>query len=175
MEITSFILGSIEANGSPEGYLTEEEYMTLGKKRAPNFRGDRRKIYAVFKRYQQMKAKKGLFDENDLIHNLSQRMKLRDKLDWVIHQIFVDETQDFTQAELSLLIQCSQDPNNLFFTGDTAQSIMRGIAFRFKDLKTLFYYAQQSLAAAGKESAVQASIWKTSQFPYKVFLENGKM
>jgi DNA helicase IV len=27
----------------------------------------------------------------------------------------------------------------MFFTGDTAQSIMRGIAFRFEDLKTLFH------------------------------------
>ena len=174
MEITSFILGSVEANGSPEGYLTEEEYMTLGKKRAPNFSGDRSKIYTVFKRYQRMKAQKGLFDESDLIHNLSERMKLRDELDWVIHEIFVDETQDFTQAELSLLIQCSQNPNNLFFTGDTAQSIMRGIAFRFEDLKTLFYYARQSLTAVGKESAVQVSIWKISILNSK-FLGNGKL
>ena len=38
--------------------------------------------------------------------------------EWVIHQIFVDETQDFTQAELCLLIRCCQNPNDMFLTGD---------------------------------------------------------
>ncbi len=45
--------------------------------------------------------------------------RLRDikTMDWVIHEIFIDETQDFTQAELSLFIRCSHDPNALFLTG----------------------------------------------------------
>ena len=157
MEITSFILGSVEALSSDQGYLTEKDYCTLGKKRAPNFSGDRCKIYSLFIKYKNMKAQKFLFDESDLIHHLHRRMKDRDPLEWVIHEIYVDETQDFTQAELSLFIQCSQNPNNLFFTGDTAQSIMRGIAFRFEDLKTLFYYASRSFMAQGKASAVQVS------------------
>ena len=38
--------------------------------------------------------------------------------------------------------------------GDTAQSIMRGVAFRFDDLKSLFHYASKSVKALGKESAV---------------------
>ena len=37
--------------------------------------------------------------------------------EWVIHQVYVDETQDFTQAELSLLISCCQNPNDMFLTG----------------------------------------------------------
>lgn len=31
----------------------------------------------------------------------------------------------------------------MFLTGDTAQSIMRGVAFRFTDLKTLFHHAKE--------------------------------
>ena len=32
---------------------------------------------------------------------------------------------------------------------------MRGIAFRFEDLKSLFFYAKQSMTAVGKASALQ--------------------
>lgn len=63
---------------------------------------------------------------------------------WTLHEIYVDETQDFTQAELALLVSLGHDPNKMFLTGDTAQSIMRGISFRFIDLKSLFYYAKES-------------------------------
>ena len=117
MEITSFILGSVEALTSQHGFLTEEEYMALGRKRAPNFTGDRSKIYKLFVSYNRLKGQKGLFDESDLIFHLYQRLIERQGLDWVIHEIYVDETQDFTQAELSLLIHCCQNPNNMFFTG----------------------------------------------------------
>jgi hypothetical protein len=58
--------------------------------------------------------------------------------------MYVDETQDFTQAELYLLISICRNPNGMFLTGDTAQGIMRGISFRFKDLRTLFYHAKES-------------------------------
>jgi hypothetical protein len=74
---------------------------------------------------------------------------------WIIHQIYVDETQDFTQAELCLLLRVCQSPNQMFLTGDTAQSIMRGIAFRFNDLRSLFFYAKKSMHAIGKTSGVK--------------------
>ena len=62
---------------------------------------------------------------------------------WSVHNFYVDEVQDFTQAELSVLLRCCRDPNGLFLTGDTAQSIMRGVSFRFGDLRTLFHEVQQ--------------------------------
>ena len=43
--------------------------------------------------------------------------------EWVIHQVYVDETQDFTQAELSLLISCCQNPNDMFLTGELDKSL----------------------------------------------------
>lgn len=76
--------------------------------------------------------------------------------------MFVDETQDFTQAELTLLIRISQNPNCMFFTGDTAQSIMRGVSFRFSDLTTLFFNAKRSLVAQGKTGALEVRLCFTS-------------
>ncbi len=154
-EIMSFIKGSMEALITEEGFLSLDDYKSLGKKRAPNFCGDRDKIYKAFGKYRHLQAQRALFDEADLVTNLYRRMKGDMSLDWIIHQFYVDETQDFTQAELCLLIRCCQNPNDMFLTGDTAQTIMRGISFRFEDLKTLFYHARDSMKALGKVTAVE--------------------
>ncbi|XP_042188525.1 TPR and ankyrin repeat-containing protein 1 isoform X2 [Callorhinchus milii] len=140
-EIRSFLKGSIEALTSPRGYLTLEQYINLGKKRAPNFQEDRSEIHRLFLMYQQIKSQRGCFDEEDLLRSLSLRLSKLDELPWSIHELYGDEIQDFTQAELALLMKCINDPNSMFLTGDTAQSIMKGVAFRFSDLRSLFYYA----------------------------------
>lgn len=154
-EIRSFIKGSIEALHTERGFLSLEEYSDLGRKRAPNFSADREVVYSLFRVYQQLKCSLRMFDEADVVHHVYSRLLQIQVPEWSVHRFYVDETQDFTQAELSLLIRCSRDPNGLFFTGDTAQSIMRGIAFRFNDLKSLFFYSQQSYQALGFQSGVQ--------------------
>ena len=154
-EIRSFIKGSIEALHTERGFLSLEDYSDLGRKRAPNFSADREVVYTLFRVYQQTKCSLRMFDEADVVHQIYSRLLKIQVPDWSVHRFYVDETQDFTQAELSLLIRCSRDPNGLFFTGDTAQSIMRGIAFRFNDLKSLFFYSQQSYQALGFQSGVQ--------------------
>ena len=143
-EIRSFIKGSAEALLSRSGVLSEDDYKSLDKKKASNFTADRSIIYALFRIYQRVQQKKGLFDEADLVFNIHQRLQKITAPEWSVHQFYVDETQDFTQAELSLLIRCCRFPNEMFFTGDTAQSIMRGIAFRFDDLKSLFHHAKEA-------------------------------
>ncbi|XP_052214816.1 TPR and ankyrin repeat-containing protein 1-like isoform X2 [Dreissena polymorpha] len=154
-EIMSFIKGSYEALSKPKGFLDKEEYFELGRKRAPNFTGERDLIYSFFLKYEHFRKQHALFDETDLVHDVFQRLRQLESRPWVIHQIFVDETQDFTQAELCLLIRLCQNPNDMFLTGDTAQSIMRGISFRFSDLRSLFYHAKQSMQAMGKTTALE--------------------
>ena len=152
-EIRSFIKGSVEALHCSHGHITLDEYQALGRKRAPNFSADREIVYELFEAYQRIKRSKGMFDEADLVYHIYHRLQ-GTVPEWSIHEIYVDETQDFTQAELSVIIRSCRDPNRLFFTGDTAQSIMRGIAFRFSDLKSLFYYMNQSYKAVGYEAQV---------------------
>ena len=147
MEINSFIKGSREALEKECGYLKQKEYEELGRKMAPHFSGNRSEIYKLFKKYQKFLrdhrySKPFTFDECDFIHNLYRR--LDENIPWSIHVLYVDEVQDFTQAELSLLLSCCRIPYGHFMTGDTAQCIMRGISFRFKDLKTIFYDAKAS-------------------------------
>ena len=147
IEIKSFIKGSAQAVETTEGHLTERDYLTLGKKMASNFVGNREEMYKIFLRYENFLQKKrslNLFDECQLVHNIYQRLITMDcDPSWSIHNFYIDEVQDFTQAELSVLIQSCREPNDLFLTGDTAQSIMRGIAFRFSDLRSLFHYANE--------------------------------
>ena len=95
-----------------------------------------------------------MFDENDLVFYLYHRLRQCSVPDWSIHNLYVDETQDFTQAELVLLIRCCRDPNGVFLTGDTAQSVMRGISFRFEDLRSLFFYLNESYKAVGVQAEV---------------------
>ena len=145
-EIRSFIKGSAEALVTEKGFLSLEDYEFLGRKKAQNFSADRKVVYGLFVVYQQQRLRDRMFDEADLVFNIHRRLQSNPVPEWSIHQFYVDETQDFTQAELSLLIRCCRSPNELFFTGDTAQSIMRGIAFRFEDLKTLFHHAKKAVA-----------------------------
>ena len=154
-EIRSFIKGSVEALHTAKGFLSLEEYVDLGRKRAPNFSADRRQVYAMFQNYHHIKSSRGMFDEADVVFSLFLRLGNAVAPEWSVHRFYVDETQDFTQSELSLLIRCCRDPNGLFFTGDTAQSIMRGVAFRFSDLKSLFYYARQAYHTVGIQAAIQ--------------------
>ena len=152
-EIISFIKGSVEALHSDTGYITLEEYQTIGNKRAPSFTANRETIYELFLAYHRIKHNERMFDEADVVHKIYHRLEHHVPA-WSIHEIYVDETQDFTQAELSVIIRSCCNPNRLFFTGDTAQSIMRGIAFRFSDLRSLFYYMKESVKSVGQEAEV---------------------
>ena len=143
MEIKSYIKGSLKAIQSKNGHLNVKEYKKLGKKVAPHFTGNRERVYVLFKSYKayvQNHPNECFFDECDLIHHVFKRLPKIDKLTHVVHSLYIDEVQDFTQGELWLMLCNCRDPNRFFLTGDTAQSIMSGIAFRFEDVKSLFYH-----------------------------------
>ena len=60
-----------------------------------------------------------------------------------IDEIYIDEVQDFTQGELRLFVEICGDKNALFLTGDTCQTIARGVGFRFEELTTMFKRLEQ--------------------------------
>ena len=65
-----------------------------------------------------------------------------------LHRIVIDEVQDLVQAEIGLLLRTAADKNGLAIFGDTAQTISRGVGFRFADVKELFH-AHAARADAG--------------------------
>ncbi len=143
-EIQSFIEGSTQALESEGSCLTEKDYLQLGKKQASNFPFQRTEVYKLFTQYKkEIKHKRNLhqFDNGKYIWQLNKRLEAKDlqMLPWTFHELYIDETQDFTQAELAVILKCCRYPNRSFLAGDTAQTIIKGISFRFEDLKSLFH------------------------------------
>jgi superfamily I DNA/RNA helicase len=50
--------------------------------------------------------------------------------------LMIDEVQDLTPLTLDLFIRLTK--NKVFFAGDTAQTIAKGVGARFSDLQQLF-------------------------------------
>lgn len=141
-EIQSFIKGSENALRK-RAPLSREQYKEIGNRMAPNFSNCRDAIYDIFLEYEhQIKRTRHqcfLYDQCDVLLDLYNRLQKVDDVPWSIHSVYIDEVQDFTQAELAVLVHCTRDINSMFFTGDTAQTIMRGISFRFEELRSLFH------------------------------------
>jgi len=61
-EICSFLKGSAEAMDSPDGKLSLDSYLEVGRKRAPNFTADtRREVYPIFEKYEREKLRLNRF------------------------------------------------------------------------------------------------------------------
>ncbi|GLI67622.1 hypothetical protein VaNZ11_011869, partial [Volvox africanus] len=140
-EIMSYLKGSAEAIASPMGHLSLSAYLTLGRKRAPNFSEEVRGklVWPIFERYERLKRQEWRYDLLDLVGHIYREMAASSYSGTPIHALYRDEVQDFTQGELLLDIAVAADPNTLFYCGDTAQTIARGIGFRFTDICTLFF------------------------------------
>lgn len=94
-------------------------------------------IYMIWVRYEQWKTEMRAYDINDVVNHILQQLKSDVlKESQIIHFLMVDEVQDLTQNIISLLMNLAQ--KNIFFSGDTAQTIAKGIGFRFYDLKQVF-------------------------------------
>ncbi|KAF5827776.1 P-loop containing nucleoside triphosphate hydrolase protein [Dunaliella salina] len=150
MEIQSVIKGSCSAisaklEGGPWG---REEYVKLGE------RGDgamltaaqREAIYSLYLKYEKMKREYNDWDMADYTQHLHSQLgsisfnaiPSAAKFD----EIYVDEVQDLTPAQILLLRFIARLPKSnrgLFFAGDSAQTIAPGVEFRFKDLRAMYY------------------------------------
>ena len=172
--IRSFIKGSIEALRSERGYLSKEEYLTLGKKRCRFSEEQRETIYDIFQSYQDFMDANELWDENDRIIALVRRLKRAREAnpELVLNscntlakfdKVYVDEVQDYTQVEI-LLFFVLGGAGNLFLAGDPAQNVARGVEFRFADIRSVGYYV------AGDEEGKKKLIPQVSLFRIFVFL-----
>ena len=63
----------------------------------------------------------------------------KSKIDYLI----IDEVQDLTPLTIQLLVSITK--KNVFFCGDTAQTIAKGVGFRFYDLKSVFENSKVSI------------------------------
>ena len=92
-------------------------------------RRGRERVYELFEKYELLKQQLGWFDAMDVTHHIHNELARdgygRARIDGFV----VDEVQDFCQAQLLLFFKVAQDPNFMFLTGDTCQTIARGVGF----------------------------------------------
>jgi superfamily I DNA/RNA helicase len=140
-EIISHIKGGPQALEASDGKLSGKDYVLLSERRASNLnRQERERIYEAFIKYEKMKVKNGDFDMADLVIDLHRRLRVERYEGDEIHFVYVDEVQDLTLSQIALFKYiCKNVEEGFVFSGDTAQTIARGIDFRFQDIRSLFY------------------------------------
>ncbi|CBI27489.3 unnamed protein product, partial [Vitis vinifera] len=159
-EIISHIKGGLKGGRVPDGKLSREDYVLLSEGRVSTLSGQKReRIYDIFQDYEKMKMERGEFDLADLVidlhHRLRQQRYMGDEMDFV----YIDEVQDLTMRQIALFKYVCRNVNEGFvFSGDTAQTIARGIDFRFQDIRSLFYnefvMESRSMVGFGAEQVI---------------------
>ena len=153
-QIRSFIKGSIEA-ALQHHPLTLDQYLdteTFGKDRSRLSPDQRREVYHLYTRYDEVRRERGLWDDADQVAALLHRSRLqRTAIAEPYDRVYVDEVQDCTQAEIALyFVAAGLDTRALFFAGDPAQSVVEGVDFRFEEIRSVVHKL-----SAGKESIVR--------------------
>ena len=150
--IRTFIKGSIEAHRSLDGILPKDDFIAvekLGKNRCRVPAEHRAFIYDEFLKYEEYKAKLGLWDDIDRIQHLLSRLDKCMNTDPAVFdelrksKIYVDEVQDYTQIEILLFFYLG-GPGGLFLAGDPAQSVVEGTEFRFEEIRSVGYHVAES-------------------------------
>jgi len=136
-EISAYIKGSPQSYLSRGFCLTKDEYLLLSKKSSMLSQEEKIEIYKAFLAYEEWKRSYRGYDFQDIVNYILSEIHYHGYKGIPIHYMMVDEVQDLTSATLTLLLQVTGQ--KLFFSGDTAQTIAKGVGFRFCDLKTLYF------------------------------------
>ncbi|KAL6607967.1 hypothetical protein ACP70R_041030 [Stipagrostis hirtigluma subsp. patula] len=151
-QIISHIKGGNQASKSPNGKLEKQDYIMLFDRRFPSLRTKMRdKIYDIYLCYEKKKCAAGEFDLSDFVNSLYSRLSTDSYSGDMVDFIYIDEVQDLAMNQIALLkYVCSNYEEGFIFAGDAAQTIARGIDFRFEDIRSFFYIEFHSNAKHGK-------------------------
>ena len=171
----SFIKGSIEAvhgldrTGNSVSLrqgeaISLETFLALGEKRVRLTEGQQREAFQAFSAVCAIYKDQGLWDDADLVLAIIRALEQRQMQAQHAHdepasvlrmfdKVYVDEVQDLTSAELSLLLRKSVSLS-LFLAGDPAQSVVEGVDFRFADVRSVFYQLAEREKEKGAENRV---------------------
>jgi hypothetical protein len=137
-EIYSVIKGSLKAANTYYGYVFIEDYL---RKEGSSFLtgGEKRVVYYAFMEYEKWKKGVNAYDFMDVVHHVWHRRysglyRWGHKINF--DYLLVDEVQDLPPKAIKLLLSLTNE--NVFFAGDTAQTIAKGVGARFGDLQDIF-------------------------------------
>ncbi|KAJ4972464.1 hypothetical protein NE237_005638 [Protea cynaroides] len=155
-EIISHIKGGMSIGRAQDGKLGREDYVSLSESRVSILNRERREvIYDIFLDYEKKKLMNGEFDLADFVIDLHCRLRDGCYVGEEMDLIYIDEVQDLTMRQISLFKYiCRNSSDGYVFAGDTAQTIARGIDFRFQDIRSLFF--KEFLLESGSNSNERA-------------------
>lgn len=122
-------------------YLSEKEYLELGVKQSIFLQEDRQEVYRLFRSYLNMLDKGEYYDSSVLATRYLPSVKAT--YDYVV----VDEVQDLTVAQLSLILRTLKVPTNFMLVGD-ANQIVHPNFFSWSRVKSFISINQAERAPA---------------------------
>ncbi|HEB6949669.1 TPA: AAA family ATPase [Salmonella enterica subsp. enterica serovar Hvittingfoss] len=133
--------GVIGAAVSDTGPMSREDYLTLGIRQSLYPAGDRDAVYTLFERYVAWLKQSRHYDTNLLSHQYLPLATPRYDV------IFVDEIQDMTPVQLSLVLKTLRHPDQFLLCGD-ANQIVHPNFFSWSTLKSLFFHQHRGSDAS---------------------------
>ncbi|KDP32609.1 hypothetical protein JCGZ_13159 [Jatropha curcas] len=134
-EIMSHIKGGLQSGESCDGRLARKDYVTRSEGRLSTLSREKREmIYDIYEDYEKMKIANGDFDTADFVIDLHLRLSNGKYEGDIMDFVYIDEVQDLTMRQIALFKHiCRNVTEGFIFSGDTAQTIARGIDFRTLD------------------------------------------
>ncbi|MGA8147434.1 MAG: UvrD-helicase domain-containing protein [Gallionellaceae bacterium] len=128
------IRGVIAAGAN--GILNREDYRALGVRESIFAEDQRDKLYDLFEKYRMWLAEAQFYDLNLVAHEW--QILAAPRYDFVV----VDEVQDLTTAQLSLVLKTLKKPGHFLLCGDSNQ-IVHPNFFSWAQVKSLFWHDPQ--------------------------------
>ena len=140
MTVWTEIYSIIEGTNAGSWYATELSEKQYTKTYASKFlsRNQVYLVYWIYLQYKSWKIQQNAYDFMDVVSYVSRRLRYGyetlsyRKLDYLM----IDEVQDLTPKTIELLLTITK--HKIFFAGDTAQTIAKGVSSRFIDLRHTF-------------------------------------
>ncbi|KAM5542268.1 hypothetical protein V8D89_004141 [Ganoderma adspersum] len=162
-EFMSIIKGSPGALKSAAGYLDKETYLGLRRTQTSSL-AQRQTVYKLFEVYIRRKREHGHYDPADRTRMLIRSLKAVGVPGKPLDFVYVDEVQDNFLIDSVVIKALCSNPHGLFWAGDTAQTIAAGSSFRFKDLKSVMYRAEEDSPTLGGKRARLETFYLTTNY-----------
>ncbi|KAI6101328.1 P-loop containing nucleoside triphosphate hydrolase protein [Pisolithus sp. B1] len=139
-EVMGIIKGSEKSLEFDDGALDKNTYCGLSSRSNPTFSGQREVVYAIYEAYSKLKRQHQHHDVADRTHAILKTLQGGTSFKGSqVDFLYVDEAQDNLLIDALLLRLLCNNPEGLFWAGDTAQTISAGSSFRFNDLKAFIH------------------------------------
>lgn len=127
---------------------------------AVGVRLERRDQLALYKAFSEYTRLKKVVDFGGHLDDVDVALQLRAivQIEAFVDALFVDEAQDFSPAQLMLMLSFCKNPDGVTVAGDTCQTINPGSAFSFREIVEAFHIHADSVGEEFSQRARQCQM-----------------